>query len=306
MKTRLALADAAVAMGQPADQTFSRPRDLDSVEQLHGRVLAHRWRKPNRYAMRRLKTMNVERQSPLTLKRIFDILDEPYGDRVGVMVLALSDEADGTRKLLATIESLRLTGLHDGLLELIEARAIAADADVVQINATHAATRLAAIDRGYLVNDSMAFARGLLHQVGNHVGHAIDLDARYAFDAPSALSMWAEGCEWITQQLNALLPLVADGNVGSIKFSQETSSIDLYDHPDFVGATLAAVARLSPQDLREVRISGNTRGPVLPLVFAGGVDSPWNHLAACVPVVYERPLTVDLREQLVAKSLVKR
>jgi len=306
MTTRLSLADAAVVMGLPNDEPFSRPRDLDSVVQIEGRIKAHRWRKPSRYAMRRLRKAVDPYGEPLTLKRIFDVLDGPFGDRVGVMVLAISDAADGKRTMLATVEALRLTGLHDGLIDVLEARAIAADADVIAINATHAATRLAAIDRGYDVQDRTEFAKALLHQVGNHVGHAIDLDTRYAFDAPSALGMWAEGCDWITHQLNTLLPLVSDGRVGSIQFSQQTSSIDLYDNPQSVGATLKAVARLSPQDLREVRISGNTRGPALPLVFEGGVDSPWNHLAACVPSVYARTLSIDLREQSAVRNYVKR
>jgi hypothetical protein len=213
MTTRLSLADAAVVMGLPNDEPFSRPRDLDSVVQIEGRIKAHRWRKPSRYAMRRLRKAVDPYGKPLTLKRIFDVLDGPFGDRVGVMVLAISDAADGKRTMLATVEALRLTGLHDGLIDVLEARAIAADADVIAINATHAATRLAAIDRGYDVQDRTEFAKALLHQVGNHVGHAIDLDTRYAFDAPSALGMWAEGCDWITHQLNTLLPLVSDARM---------------------------------------------------------------------------------------------
>jgi hypothetical protein len=113
-------------MGLPNDESFSRPRDLDSVVQIEGRIKAHRWRKPSRYAMRRLRKAVDPYGKPLTLKRIFDVLDGPFGDRVGVMVLAISDAADGKRTMLATVEALRLTGLHDGLIDVLEARAIAA------------------------------------------------------------------------------------------------------------------------------------------------------------------------------------
>ena len=281
---KISLVDAAHLLGNASDY-FGRDRSLDTTEQLLTELRPHSWRRPGLFAKQRILRKCKNEGTTPTLKRVFDIIDVSLKSRSGVMVLAVSDLEDGRRQVLATIESTRLTGIHDSFIRMLMAKAFLVDADVLKITTTSAATRLAAIDTGFVPVDKSFYMRQLLSQIGTHVAHAIDLDVRYENDAPSALAMWREGCAWVVFQLNSLLPYVSGGDSGCIVFNEESFSIDIYDAPDSVGATLAAMSRLDLVDLRNVKIAGSLRGPSLPVSFVDGYDSGWNHIAACVPFV---------------------
>ena len=285
--TRLSFRNAAIALHDDTAADFYRYLSLDSVQREQTHITPHRWVKPGK----RVAALDED----LTIKRVFDIRDA-RSDRVGAMVLSLTDHIDGTRSVLATVEALRLNGLHESLITYIEQRARAAQADVIRVNATSAATRLAMIEAGYRAQDHAKLVANLVQQVGVHVGHAMDLDRRFEFDATSAIGIWREGCDWVARQINMLLPEVSDGRCGSVQFNERTGRVELMDHLEFPGSTLAALRRLNLMDLRGVRIGGSATGLAFPLVFDAGCDSAWNHVVACVPFTAERELAIDLRD----------
>jgi hypothetical protein len=235
---------------------------------------------------------------------MFTIADDSSGVASrcsGALVLSLADERDGTRVMTATIESLKVRGTHDGLLAVIERRAVVARADVLRVTTSSAATRLAAIDRGFSPAAPEKLACDLLNQIGVHVGHAIDLDRRFGDDPYEASAFWREGCERVVSQLDALLPRATNGRVGFLEFDATTGRGVAKDLPGCAGATAKVLANISLDDLAKVRIAGgvsSARLPVDPATRSDFARSAWDHLIGCVPWVAEKPVTIDLRERM--------